>query len=177
VDFGANPGGDCDRSADGSKLAFTYEILDNDDFLASASLRWLDLQDPGKVHEIAPELKLLSRVFWSPVSDQIAFSACREDGPCGIYLYDLPADEVRLLTGAGATMWDLLWKPDGTQLAFVSTMDDRYPYYVMDAASGEILAQGIFDADAWKFPEDAPVNEWGVSFPRGYSGTRCFVNP
>jgi LysM repeat protein len=181
VDFGARPGGNCDRSADGSKLAYSYETLD-DSHLASATLRWLDLGDIGQVHEVAPELSVFGQVAWSPVADQVAFSACTglvDDRyqDCGVYLYDLPTNRVRLLTDVGASSWDLLWKPDGTQIAFVSTLDDAHNFYILDAASGETLSQGIFDADAWRFPAGAPVNDWGVSFPRGYEGMRCFSNP
>lgn len=181
VDFGARPGGNCDRSADGSKLAYSYETLDGS-HLISATLRWLDLGDIGQVHEVAPELSVFGQVAWSSVSDQVAFSACTGlvDGlyrDCGVYLYDLPTDQVRLLTDVGASSWDPLWKPDGTQIAFVSTLDDVHNFYILDAASGETLSQGIFDADAWRFPAGAPVNDWGVSFPRGDEGMRCFSNP
>jgi LysM repeat protein len=181
VDFGTRPGGNCDRSADGSKLAYSYETLDGS-HLASATLRWLDLSEVSQVHEVAPELSVFGRVAWSPVADQVAFSACTGlvDGryqDCGVYLYDLPTNQVRRLTDAGTSSWDLLWKPDGTQIAFVSTLDDAHNFYILDAASGELLSQGVFDADAWQFPAGAPVNDWGVSFPRGYEGTRCFSNP
>jgi LysM repeat protein len=181
VDFGARPGGNCDRSADGSKLAYSYETLDGS-HLTSTTLRWLALGDIGQVHEVAPELSVFGQVAWSPVADQVAFSACTSlvDGryqDCGVYLYDLPTNQVRLLTNVGASSWDLLWKPDGTQIAFVSTLDDAHNFYILDAASGETLPQGIFDADAWRFPAGAPVNGWGVSFPRGGEGMRCFSNP
>jgi hypothetical protein len=181
VDFGARPGGNCDRSADGAKLAYSYETLDGS-HLTSATLRWLDLGDIGQVHEVAPELSVFGQVAWSPVADQVAFSACTGlvDGryqDCGVYLYDLPTNQLRRLTDVGVSSWDLLWKPDGAQIAFVSTLDDAHNFYILDAASGEILSQGVFDADAWRFPADALVNDWGVSFPRGYEGMRCFSSP
>jgi len=181
VDFGARPGGNCDRSADGSRLAYGYEVLEGER-LSSATLRWLDLRDIQQVHEVRPELQLFGRAAWSPAADQIAFSACtglvdgRYQG-CGVYLYDLPADQLRLLTNAGATVWDILWKPDGTQIAFVSTIDEGHPYFVLDIASGKILAQGQFDADAWQFPADSPVASWGIPYPRGSGGSGCFRNP
>jgi len=145
VDFGAHPDGNCERSADGSKLAYTYDIT-KDERLASSTLHWLDLRDITQAHAVAPELILLGRAFWSPVGEQIALSACTGlvDGlyqDCGVYLYDLPKDEVRLLTNAGATVWDLLWKPDETQIAFVSTMDDSHPYFVIDT-TGAVLEKG-----------------------------------
>jgi LysM repeat protein len=112
VDFGARPGGNCDRSADGAKLAYSYETLDGSQ-VTTATLRWLDLGEVSQVHEVAPQLSLLGRVAWSPVANQIAFSACTGlvDGryqDCGVYLYDLPTNQVRRLTDAGASSWDLL---------------------------------------------------------------------
>jgi len=178
LDFGARPGGHCARSADGSKLAYVYEVLDGDR-LASATLRWLDLRQVTAVNEVAPGLILLGPPAWSPVANQIAFSACtglvegRFEG-CGVYLYDLAVAQPRLLTTAGATAWDILWKPDGAQIAFVSTMDESHTYFILDAIAGDVLAQGVFDADAWQFPPGSPVNDWGVTFPRNYAGSRCF---
>jgi hypothetical protein len=77
VDFGAVPGGWCDRSADGDRLAFTYQVMEGNSF-TSATLRWLDLRAVDQVHEVAPELILLSPAAWSPTAEQIAFSACTD---------------------------------------------------------------------------------------------------
>jgi Tol biopolymer transport system component len=177
VNFGSLPDGQCDRSADGSKLAFTYQTGDQEGRLTGSSLRWLDLRDVTAVYEPSPELRVINRVAWSPVGEQIAFSTCREDqGGCGLYLYDLPPGEVRLLTGAASTIWDVIWKPDGAQLAFVSTVGNIYTLFVVDAANGEVVYQGGFDLAAWRPASNAPINDWGVSIPRGYSGSRCFTD-
>ena len=178
VDFGAVPGGWCDRSADGARLAFTYQVMEGNSF-TSATLRWLDLRAVDQVHEVAPELILLSPAAWSPTGGQIAFSACTDfqDGrkqDCGIYLYDLPSNQTRLLTQAGSTLWQLLWKPDGSQLAFVSTADENHEYFVLDVPSGDIRAQGDFNTRTWQFPAGSEVNEWGVTFPREMQTASCF---
>ena len=177
VNFGSVPDGQCDRSADGSKLAFTYQTEDQQGWLTGSSLRWLDLSDVTAVHEPAPELRVTNRVAWSPVGERIAFSACQGgQEACGLYLYDLPTGDVRLLNSAASTIWDVIWKPDGGQLAFVSTVADTYTLYVLDAASGEIIYQGVFDLDAWRPAANAPIDDWGIDIPRGYSGSRCFTD-
>jgi hypothetical protein len=177
VNFGSVPDGQCDRSADGSKLAFTYQTGDQEGWLTGSTLRWLDLRDVTAVHEPAPELRVINRVAWSPVGEQIAFSACQGDQEaCGLYLYDLPADRVRLLTGAASTIWDVIWKPDGAQLALASAVGDTYTLFILDAANGEVVYQGVFDLDAWRPAANAPINDWGVGIPRGYSGSRCFTD-
>ena len=76
VDFGGSPGGYCDRSADGSKLAFNKVVFAGENE-AHEYLRWLDLRDVSQVYDPAPELELVSKVAWAPQGARLAFSACR----------------------------------------------------------------------------------------------------
>jgi hypothetical protein len=46
--------------------------------------------------------------------------------------------------------------------------------YIVNIQTGQVAYQGKFDADAWQVPADSPTNSWGVTFPRGINGSRCF---
>ena len=95
---------------------------------------------------------------------------------CGLYLLDTDTNEGRLLSTAGVGALAPLWKPDGTQLAFIrSDVDQEYTLLVIDAANGNTLYSGKFDVDAWQTAGDAPVSDWGLEMQRGYQGSNCFV--
>ncbi len=178
VDFGGSPGGYCDRSADGSKLAFNYLVPSN---VAESHeyLRWLDLSDISQVFEPAPNLEMISKVAWAPQGYRLAFSACKAGRlDCGLYLLDAASNQVSLLSDAGVGFPPPLWKPDGSQIAFVaSDIDNVYTLHVVDAASGQSIYQGPFDPDAWQPASDAPTLAWGMEIPRGYTGSDCFKAP
>lgn len=176
VDFGGSPGGYCDRSADGSKLAFNKVVFAGENE-AHEYLRWLDLRDVSQVYDPAPELELVSKVAWAPQGTRLAFSACREERTaCGLYLLEAGTNEVRLLSTAGVGAPAPVWKPDGTQLAFIrSDVDQGYTLFVIDAVNGNTLYSGNFDVEAWQPAGDAPITDWGVEIPRGYQGSNCFV--
>jgi LysM repeat protein len=131
VDFGGSPGGYCDRSADGSRLAFNKVVFAGENE-AREYLRWLDLRDVSQVYDPAPELELVSKVAWAPQGARLAFSACQVGRmDCGLYLLDTDTNEVRLLSTAGVGALAPVWKPDGTQLAFIrSDVDQEYTMWI-----------------------------------------------
>jgi hypothetical protein len=175
VEFGGSPGGYCDRSADGSRLAFNKVVFAGENE-ARKYLRWLDLRDVNQVYDPTPELELVSNVAWAPQGTRLAFSACREARmDCGLYLLDTDTNEGRLLSTAGVGALAPVWKPDGTQLAFIrSDVDQGYTLFVIDAANGNNLYSGKFDVETWQPAGDAPINDWGVEMPRGYLSNPCF---
>lgn len=174
VDFGSSPGGWCRRSADGSKLAFKHQMLAGSQ-MRSSEIRWVDLLDGARVHSPAPDLFVDSQLAWSPVKEEVAFFACRaERTDCGLYLLDTVTDQVRFVSGVGTTLWDPLWSPDGSQVAFVDTTDSDFTLFIIEIINGGVVYEAPFDGDAWKAPDDAPIYQWGVDFPHGWDGGNCF---
>ena len=175
VPFGSEPGSTCDRSPDGSKLAFSFQTSSPDGTVTDMSLRWLSLPDLKTIHQPAPELVKIGFLSWSPVEEQLAFFGCQaNDTNCGLYLLDPATDTIRLLMPAVYSIWDPVWKTDGKQLAFVDHLKEGYGLYVVEIATGKVVYQGKFDADKWRVPSDSPLVEWGKSFPRSSAGNRCF---
>ena len=175
VDFGSVPGGFCARSADGSKLAFNYTTTDAHGSVTGNSLRWFDLRDLETIQQPAPELVNLGILSWSTKVEKLAVFGCKADQQdCGLYLLDPATDQTRLLLPGVYTSWQPIWSPDGVQIAFVDTIKESNTLYVVDIQTGQVIYQGEFDADAWQVPANSPTNAWGVTFPRGLNGSRCF---
>jgi hypothetical protein len=165
VDFGSVPGGWCDRSADGSRLAFNYEAAPNET-MVHAYLRWFELRDLESVHNPTPDLELRSPVAWSPQGTLLAFSACNIENQCGLYVLDTKDDQARLVSAAAWTLWAPVWKPDGTQIGFYVPDEQGSRLYVVDVSSGDVI-----------YPSgDSGVSftGWEVEMPDGMSGFgRC----
>ncbi len=176
VNFGGVPGGAWNTCTDqGDKLAFLYHVYYGDTNVESR-LRWFNLRDVSQVYEPVPDKQVHSTPAWSPNGETLAFFACEEDQKnCGLYLLTAETNTTRLLTSAGHSMWPLLWKPDNSQIAFVDTQTPVHTLYVLDATSGEILEESLFDADLWQPPAESLLNDWGVNFPREYIGN-CYAN-
>jgi hypothetical protein len=175
VDFGAVPGGYCDRSADGGKLAYTYSIQ-NDAGEYIGRLHWLDLGDIQTVHNDLPNIRLLSTVSWSPVDERLAFSGCDEQsGTCGLTVYNTATGELVISDEMIGTGMPVLWKPEGDQVAFLASQpDESLRLYVIEAATGATLYTATYDWEANRADGDAGFNEWGVAFPQsGDSFSGC----
>jgi hypothetical protein len=168
VDFGMVPGGYCDRSADGAKIAYTYSTQ-NAAGEYIGRLRWLDLRNLQTVHMDLPDIHLLSQVTWSPLDDRLAFSGCDDlSGECRFYVYNTATGELVIAPESDGTGMPVIWKPEGDQVAFLASQpDDSLLLVVIDAASGAILYTAPYDWDADQAVGDVPFNEWGVAFPHG----------
>lgn len=175
VDFGAVPEGFCDRSADGSKLAFNHLKTDPSGSVSNSSLRWFDLRSLETIHQPAPELVNLGVLSWSTKLEKLAVFGCNADQKgCGLYLLDPVTDHLQLLLPDVYSSWQPIWNPDGSQIAFVNTLGQNNFMYVVNIHNGQVVYQGTFDPTAWQVPADAPTNAWGVTFPHGVNGSRCF---
>lgn len=149
VDFGSIPGGFCDRSADGAKLAFIYTTTDQHGSVTGISLRWFDLRSIQTIHQPAPELVNIGTLSWSTKLDRLAIFGCKADQKdCGFYLLDPAVDQVRLMLPGVYTSWQPIWSPDGRQIAFVDTIKDGNILYIVDILSGQEVYQGAFDPNA-----------------------------
>jgi len=169
VDFGATPGGWCERSASGETLAFKRDTILNSR-LASTTLNWFALSDLRQVYVASEALQVTSALSWSPVEEKLAFTGCMSSA-CGLYLLDAQTNSLRLLAGMETTVWQPLWKPDGTQVAVA--VPDAFKYYVVDAETGGVVYEGPFDQVAWQAEAGSPVAEWGMNFAREWKGN-CF---
>ena len=166
LDFGAVPGGRCQRSSDGNTIAYLYEVHSNER-LYSSQVAWVSLNDLSTVHKPAEQIEATgSSPSWSPSGSQFVFSGCHVDGtPCGIYRVDISDQSFRLLSTAATSAWPIIWNPDGSQLAVVDTRDDQHRFYVIDTTSGASVYEGFFNADNWQIPAESPAASWGVRIP------------
>ena len=175
VDFGSIPGGFCDRSADGAKLAFNYTTTDRQGGFIGNSLRWFDLRSIQTIHQPAPELVNIGMLSWSPKLETLAVFGCQTDQKdCGLYLLDPQTDQIRLLLPGVYANWQPIWSPDGRQIAFVDALKDGSTMYIVDITTEKVVYQGAFNADTWQVPANSPTHAWGVTFPHGMTGSRCF---
>jgi len=160
VDFGAIPGGFCQRSPDGQKLAFDRATLSSDTS-TTHQLRWLALSSPADVHAVLPELQLASPPVWGPDSVRLAFIACDADFDCGLYSYDVTSQAL-LHLGDGGNATPPVWSPDGAQVAYEVGMDVYTGTVVVDAATGVAV--------------DSP--DWQPKFLKDWSGySQCEQPP
>jgi hypothetical protein len=175
VNFGSTPGGSCDRSADGSRLAFDFMKSDPGGSVLSHSLHWLDLRSIQNVHTAAPEIINVGTLAWSHKEEKLAFFGCQENQTnCGLYRLDPDSGQVDRLVPDVYTAWPVIWKPDGSQIAFIDMSKHDNRVIVVDFSTGQMVYQGPFNANGWQVPAGSPTNQWGVSFPRGLEGSACF---
>lgn len=177
VNFGGVPGGRCQRSQNGSLIAYLFEMHSNTQPYSS-QVKWLNLSDLTTIYQPPVDLKIISMsISWSPVQSVFAFNAClTDDSNCGLYLLDTETNTVRLVTTVAVSGWPIIWKPDGSQIALIDTRDNHHQLYVVNVNTGETVYQGIFDADAWQVPADSPVVAWGSDFPHSLDEqSNCFM--
>ncbi len=176
VNFGDRPEDACTRSNSGSVVSFVYrKVIDNQ--FSVSELHWFSIQNPETVHQPPQDLLLLTPVFWSPVEEIGAFSACDDRNRCGIFLLDAQTNQIQFLSEKGKIYQNIIWNPDGSQLAFIdySTVDKIYTLYIADIFSGELIWSGTIYAGSWTIPKDSPAAAWGVKFSDISYGD-CFIN-
>ena len=137
---------------------------------ASSTLNWFKLSDLRQVYVASEALQVTSALSWSPVEEKLAFTGCMSDA-CGLYLLDAQTNSLQLLAGIETTLWQPLWKPDGTQVAVA--VPDAFQYYVVDVGNGGIVYKGPFDQVGWQAGAGSPAAGWGVNFAKEWKGN-CF---
>lgn len=182
VNFGQIPGGWCDRSPDGSRIAFNY-IPGDEEREGHGHLRWFTLRDLETVHNPYPDMRLFSPLTWGPDSRRLAFTASvsgqREDR--ALYVLDVEHNRLQRLPEAASSPYQAVWHPEGGQLASIVPLpgaEGRFQLVVADVASGEVVYRGEFNAESWRPGPDSPTHDWGVAFEHGISGFgRCQPSP
>jgi len=166
----------CERSPDGSKLAFIDAWPNQEGLLfAATGPQWINLSTPGVVHNTLPNADLASSDFaFSPDSRYLAFWGCggRPDN-CGIYIHDTTSQKNRRIGEItdGASFFQ--WSPDGRYLAFIASGASlSYPtsLLVMDVQTGLRVYEGEVSLPYLPIPSDSPTREWGVTFPAARTG-------
>lgn len=176
VNFGGIPGGRCQRSQDGSLIAYINETQSNNEPYFSR-VAWLNLSDINTVYQPLEALSVRSMsASWSPQKPEFVLTACLQNNTqCGIYLVDTEENTTRLLSTAAVSIWPIVWKPDGSQISLIDTSDEQYRLLVIDEVSGNTIYEGDFDAENWQVPVNSPVADWGITFPRNSDEeTGCF---
>jgi hypothetical protein len=176
VNFGGVPGGRCQRSQDGSLIAYINETQSNDKPYSSR-VAWINLTDLKTVYQPSEDLSVRSMsASWSPIKPEFVLTACLQNNTqCGIYLVDTVKNTTRLISTTVVSIWPIIWKPDGNQIAIIDTSDDQHRLFIIDVANGTTIYQGYFDAENWQVPINSPMADWGVTFPRNSDEeTGCF---
>lgn len=177
VDFGAIPGGWCDRSPDGRRIAFTYATEQENNSYHQV-LHWYSLTD-RQAFDPLPTLELNSNVTWAPDSIHLAFSAAPDGNyeHLTLYVYNTNTGELNRLAPEAAGPWHPHWSPDGNYVISVVPSlenDNIATLYAVDVRSGEIYYQGPFDLNSWQAAPDSPTHAWGIVIPNGLNGfERC----
>jgi LysM repeat protein/DNA-directed RNA polymerase specialized sigma24 family protein/WD40 repeat protein len=164
----------CARSPDGRRIAYSSASISSLDMYSVETapgkpIRWIDLRIPSMENLL--DLEPFSFVF-SPNSEQLAVFGERHNANRGIYLVDLQSGESRLLRHVDHAT-SLAWKPDGTQLAYISRPTgsrSSFSLVVLDVRSGEVVSQQPLPV-----PVEPPARndqiwpplQWGVPFPVG----------
>jgi hypothetical protein len=176
VNFGGVPGGRCQRSQDGSLIAYINETQSNDEPYSSR-VAWINLMDMTTIYQPSEDLSVRSMsASWAPIKPEFVLTACLQNNTqCGIYLVDTVTNTTRLLSTTAVSIWPIIWKPDGNQIAMIDTSDDQHRLFIIDVANGTTIYQGYFDAENWQVPINSPMADWGVTFPRNSDEeTGCF---
>jgi len=86
-----------------------------------------------------------SEPAWSPDGTQLAFISNRQitentfDGRFNIFVVDTESDDQRLLTDFGGSNSSPDWSPDGSQIAFQSTVDENLEIYTISPDGSNLI--------------------------------------
>jgi hypothetical protein len=175
VNFGATPGGWCDRSPDGSKITFSFEVNKSETSVIS-SLRWLELKDVSRVYDPIPLIHLATAITWGPDNRSLAFTGGTNDQDLALMVFDIQTGELRRVGKAG--FGPLIWSPDGQ---FIAQVEDKstnsYALAVYNVANRKEIYRGNWDSTSWQPDGNAPILAWGVNMPRNLTGFNRCVEP
>jgi hypothetical protein len=84
-----------------------------------------------------------------------------------LYIYNSTNGELLIAPDSVGSSMPVIWKPDGTQVAFLASQpDNSLLLYVIDAATGVTLYTAPYDWGANQAAGSVDFNSWGVIFPR-----------
>jgi len=176
IKFGLPWGLQCQRSPDGSRIAFN--MASDGTTVPDYTLRWFSLDDPLIEYQPLPGFIVPDFAF-SPDNYHLAAFAKTEAGDqSAIYLIDLA-------TGISQKMIDLnwaeslVWRPDGEYLAVIGKLhegDDLSPM-VIHANTGVIAYQIDMSELNTALYDRWTVYTWSVIFPKKEMGMQNCAQP
>jgi hypothetical protein len=173
----------CDRSSDGSMVAFAPKIGWNE-FIEPwqpADIQWFELDDIRNVFRL-PFTARADDLAFQPGSHTLAFfgyiTPSRGVGQ-GLYILDLDnLDFQQMMVMNSAT--SLTWSPKGDALAIIGNSSagaDNPEILVLEVPSGQILYRAPYNPTTKVIPADSPTLTWKSQFPRPIGGLeRCLSN-
>jgi hypothetical protein len=172
VDFGALPGGLCDRSWDGQIVAYSYDgpVLTGE--RSNPTLRFFSLENVNTIYMPLEQYALQSPASFAPDDFRIAFNACSSSGECGMFVYKIETGQIKKLSSIG--FWKApLWSPDGEQIIVQVPTDESKGIMgsqvsVFEADNGILVYSGRADAP------DSPMLNLDLSHAFEVTGSeRC----
>jgi DNA-directed RNA polymerase specialized sigma24 family protein/LysM repeat protein len=165
----------CQRSADGTKIAYVPDPNDNSSQFDS--LYWLDL-NANRPNQ--PFLSLAVTHFaFAPDGRRLAVFGKTSPGEPGILiLLDTESGDKRVLLTPGDAS-SLVWSPDGERLALmVRYQVDSFEDYVVVINTYSGVIEYSESIDYARRPGNPwPMNEWGVQFPVEMGGLETCALP
>lgn len=162
----------CDRSPDGTRLAWMYH-----DATQGTLLAWAPLAQPVQAQLGFDLPRLSSPPTWAPDGHRVAYVGCQAE-QCGLFVVDTATGQARWLHALADDAAPPLWSPDGSALAALHKTDAGLEVVIARVADGEITYRGPFDADTWSAASDSPLAAWDARFLREIgSFTRCIAPP
>jgi hypothetical protein len=162
----------CERSADGSRIAFN--TASDGTTRADRALRWFSLEDPGVIYQPFPDFTVIDFSF-APDSRYLAAAAQSADQTQnGIYLLDVATGEFKRLVEIYAAE-SLVWSLDGEYLAYLgqAAQDQPPAPSVVHANTGIITHQIELERLNTAAYEEWPVFAWEVDFPKQLGGMQA----
>jgi len=161
----------CERSPDGRLIAF-QEAAPNEEGLlfAPSGPMWLDLSEPGVIHNALPNTEIASSDFaFSPDSRYLAFWGCG-GGPdnCGIYVHDTQNLKNLKLSSISDGASFFQWSPDGAYLALIGAgtpLKYSTSLLILSLQNGQRVYESETFLPYLPVPGDSPTRQWGVPFP------------
>lgn len=156
----------CDRSPDGSKIAYVSQPFKSD--TQNASLYWFSLLRPKEGVKRPLGDVYVTQLAFAPDSRRIAAFGYNSQFYKGmIYIIDTQSGEIRPIYPQGDVK-SLVWSPDGQSLAFIGReVPSQYQDDVMviRVDSGEVTFHSSLDMGGNQGSSEWPPIKWGLNFP------------
>jgi RNA polymerase sigma-70 factor (ECF subfamily) len=174
----------CERSPDGSKLAFYSEFGGVSPFTLERRLVWLDLRNLDRSHLLLSEGSTVVSTFaFSHDSRYLAFWGCGgNDQNCGVYITDLKTQKNRKLINNDVAPNHLIWSPDSTLVGMTQPGNFNQPVQdsllVVRASNGGTVYKGTASiVDGTLIMPGEKGVYWGIAFPPAQTGLEGCVSP
>ena len=169
IKFGLPWGLQCQRSPDGSRIA--YNMNSDGTTVPDFTLRWFSLTDPSTEYQPLPGFIVADFAFYPDSLHIAAFAKDKVDNQSAIYLIELATGNHKKIIDLN---WaeSLVWRPDGEYLALIGKLkveDDLSPM-IIHTNTGVIAYQIDLSELNTALYDRWPVYTWSVTFPKSEMG-------